>query len=188
MDLNSSSLQGPFGPEPDYTPQPLYYAMLMMSIIQQDTNTRFITPTQTAGTSSSIKVHSFLSGDVISLVLLNKDVNTSASGTVFVESTNRDQMSCIYLSASSLNSKTVTLAGLSFTGNNSAPQGTFTEIKFNNTNGTGFSVTLNHAEVAYCRFLLPSFTIPSYTTVPDSYLWSKYFAFAIVTLFVFLMF
>ena len=96
-------------------------------------------------------------------------------------------MSCIYLSASSLNSKTVTLAGLSFVGNNSVPQGTFTEIKFNNTNGTGFSVTLNHAEVAYCRLLLPSFTIPSYTTVPDSYLWEKQLAFAIVTLIVFLM-
>ena len=136
--------------------------MLMMSIIQQDSLTQFITPTVVTGTSSSIKVHGFLSGNTIGLVLLNKDSSSAASGTVFVESTNTHPLRCIYMSASSLTSKTIRLAGVSFVGGNSSYQGTYTEVSFSN-NGTGFDVTLNFAEVAYCRLLVPTLTIPSYT-------------------------
>lgn len=119
--------------------------MMMMSIIQQDSSTQFITPTVVAGSSSSIKVHGFLSGSTIGLLLINKDSNSAASGTVFVESTNTDPLKCIYLSGSSLTSKNVTLAGMTFIGGNATPQGTYTEVSFSNPTKTGFNVTLNFA-------------------------------------------
>ena len=120
--------------------------MMMMSIIQQDSSTQFITPTVVAGSSSSIKVHGFLlSGSTIGLLLINKDSNSAASGTVFVESTNTDLLKCIYLSGSSLTSKNVTLAGMTFIGGNATPQGTYTEVSFSNPTKTGFNVTLNFA-------------------------------------------
>ena len=54
-------------------------------------------------------------------------------------------MSCIYLTASSLSSKNVTLAGMSLTSGNSVLQGTYTEKVFNNTDGNGFRISLNYA-------------------------------------------
>lgn len=44
-DPSSTDFVSMFGSAPNYEPQPIYYAMLMMSIIQQDSNTYFITPT-----------------------------------------------------------------------------------------------------------------------------------------------
>lgn len=33
VDLDSNSLQGPFGPGPNYQPRPMYYSLLLMSIL-----------------------------------------------------------------------------------------------------------------------------------------------------------
>jgi hypothetical protein len=97
VDLTNGSLQGPFGPAPDYTPRPIYYALLLMSIIQKDAGTRLLAPTVTSAASPNIKVHGLLSGSYVGLVLLNKDTNPSASGTVFVNSSGNVAMTCIYL-------------------------------------------------------------------------------------------
>ena len=156
-----NTMESPFGPAPDYTPQPMYYAMLLMSIIQQDSNPRFLTPNVVSAGSASIKVHAILSGDIVSLVLINKDINTNATGTVFVNSTNHDPIRCLYLTGTSLSSKTVSLAGYTFAAGNATPQGNFSEVSFPNQNGNGYNINLAHAEIAYCRMLTPSLSIPT---------------------------
>jgi hypothetical protein len=125
-DPSSTDFLSVFGAAPNYDPQPIYYALLMMSIIQQTSNTYFLSPSVLQGSSSSIKVHALKAGNTVSLILLNKDTNSSASGVVTLNSSSRADVSCIYLSATSLSSKTVTLAGMSLTSGNSTLQGSYT--------------------------------------------------------------
>lgn len=76
-----------FGAGPNYDPQPIYYALLLMSIIQEKSYTYFLSPSVMQGSSQFIKVYGLKSGTAVSLVLLNKDTNTSVSGEVILNST-----------------------------------------------------------------------------------------------------
>ena len=62
--------------------------MLLMSIILKDTDTYFVTPSVTAGTSPNIKVHALFSKSTsfLSLVIINKDTNSSTTGNIFLNS------------------------------------------------------------------------------------------------------
>jgi len=100
----------------------------MMSIIQQSTSTFFLSPSVFQGSSSNIKVHALKAGNTVSLVLLNKDTNSSAAGVIKLNTTSKADVSCIYMSATTLSSKTVTLAGMSMTSGNATLQGSYTEM------------------------------------------------------------
>jgi hypothetical protein len=100
-------------------------------------------------------VYGFTSGIKVSFLIINKDTNPLASGAVQINMITDLQMNCIYMSASSLTSKNITLAGYSFIGGNSTPQGNYTSFNYNNSNNI-FMVSLNYSSVAFCTVPLPN--------------------------------
>lgn len=57
--------------------------------------------------------------------MINKDTNPNASGDVELQIDSEEVIKCIYMSADSLNSSNVTLAGYRFVAGNATPQGIF---------------------------------------------------------------
>jgi hypothetical protein len=132
----------------------MYYAMMMMSIIEYPSST-FILPVVRGGASEKIKVYGLNSGLQLSLLLINKDINTNSSGTVEVKASSNDYFECLYLSAPSLTSTTgITLAGYTFNGGSATPVGNFTTLKFYNQNGSYF-INLNYSQAALCYITSP---------------------------------
>ncbi len=140
---NTTNFQAPFGSAPNFTPQAIYYGMLMMSIINNFLYS-FTTQTVISGTSDSIKVYGFYSQTQQGFLFINKDTNPNASGVVQINSISSFNISCIYMSASSLSSKNITIAGYSFIPGNFSIQGNF--ALFNYTpDDTGYKVPLKYA-------------------------------------------
>jgi hypothetical protein len=99
--MSATNVQSPLGNSPNFTPRAIYYGMLMMSIINSQ-GYSFTTQTVTAGTSGSIKVYGFYALSLQGFLLINKDTNPNASGVVQINFVSGANMSCIYMSASSL--------------------------------------------------------------------------------------
>jgi hypothetical protein len=143
-DLNSTTnFQAPLGSAPTFTPQATYYGMLMMSIINNMLYT-FTTQTVTSGTSDSIKVYGFYSLTQQGFLFINKDTNPNASGVVQINIATSYNISCMYLTASSLSSKNITIAGYSFIPGNFSTQGNFALFNYS-PDDTGYKVPLKYA-------------------------------------------
>lgn len=112
-DVGATNVQSPLGNTPNYTPRGSYYGMLMMSMIN-NWSYKFTTQTVTAGTSGSIKIYGFYLLSQQGFLLINKDTNPSASGVVQINAASSYNMSCMYMSASSLSSKNISIAGYYF--------------------------------------------------------------------------
>lgn len=132
--------------------------MLMMSLINYQAYS-FTSQTVTAGTSGSIKVYGFYFQSQQGFLLINKDTNESASGVVQINAVSNYNMTCMYMTASDLSSKNITIAGYSFAAGNASVQGSF--ALFNYTpDDTGYKIPLNYAQAAYCYTIVPSFLFP----------------------------
>lgn len=116
----------------------------------------FTTQNVTAGSSSNIKVYGFSSFNSLAFVFINKDLNPAASGVVQVNMNTNYYMACMYMSASDLSSKDITIAGYRFRADNTTPQGNFALFNFT-PDSTGFKVQLNYSQVAYCYTLVPTY-------------------------------
>ena len=62
----------------------------------------------------------------------------------------------MYLSASDLSSKDISIAGYKFKGGNSSVQGSLQQL-FYYPDNTGFKIPLNYSQAAYCYTLLPTY-------------------------------
>ena len=143
-DLSASNLQSPLGPSPTFTPRATYYAMLLLSIIRYSSPVSMGIPTVYPGASNNIKIYSFNNSANIGFLLINKDINPNASGIIQINMKSPNLMKCLYMSASSLTSSSLTLGGYYFIGNNSAPQGNFSQPTFTNVNNQ-FNIPLNYS-------------------------------------------
>jgi hypothetical protein len=124
----NGSFQNIYGPPPLYTPTIMYSALLFIN--QAARYSPYIDmAVASPGTSSSIKIYGLDYYYYYGLVILNKDMNASSSGDVKVMINDQSGLYCIYLTALSLTSTSgVTYGGLRFIGNNSSPQGNYTEF------------------------------------------------------------
>lgn len=152
--MRSGNYQSMFGPPPTFAPTSLYYGSLLTTLAFES-SPKLIFPKHTAGTSDKIKVWGFISSVKMRYLIINKDTNTSLSGSVnIIPKTNTvPKMSCIYMEAPSLTSKAdaMKLGGHSFIGGNSTPQGNYSRTYyFFNSNINGFAVTIKYAQVALC--------------------------------------
>lgn len=94
-------------------------------MIANNYNPYIIRPTITSGTSSSIKTYYLDYGSYDGVLMLNKDMNTGASGVVNVKLVDQSGLNCIYLSADNLSSTAMKIGNYSFVAGNAVPQGTF---------------------------------------------------------------
>ena len=122
--ITSPSFQSPLGQAPNFNPSALYYGLLL-AVIANNYNPYIIRPTIISGTSSSIKTYYLDYGSYDGVLLLNKDMNTGASGVVDVKLTDQSGLNCIYLSADNLSSTVMKIGNYSFMAGNAVPQGTF---------------------------------------------------------------
>lgn len=84
VDISATSKQTVIGPSPSYTPQPIYYGLLFISMLSY-ANGKIGLPSISAGSSSKIKAYGLTSPSQMQIVLINKDTNTSASGVVEIK-------------------------------------------------------------------------------------------------------
>ncbi len=86
------------------------------------------------------------------MLILNKDTNVNASGTVDLKLSIATGIKCMYISANNLSDTTnINFAGLKFGPNNSFPTGTYSENLITvGANGL-YSVPLNYSQIVYCK-------------------------------------
>lgn len=155
-DVTNGSLQTMLGPAPNYTPTPLYYAMMFLSSLSY-TGPNVGMASVIAGTSSNIKAYSLTVNNQFQIILLNKDTNPNASGVVQILIYSNDVMQCQYLTAPSLNATSnVSWAGYYFVGGNIIPQGNFTVVQHFPLQNNSYHVALNYSQVALCYLGNPS--------------------------------
>jgi hypothetical protein len=149
-DITAGNLQSMLGPSPTYTPTPLYYGLLFMTMLSYVSPVMGM-PAVTAGTSSSIKVYGGVIATQTQIVMINKDTNPNASGVVQLLIGSNDQLECLYLSAPTLASTAnVTWAGYSFIGGSSVPQGNYTIFQYFSPNNGSYLIPLNYSQAALC--------------------------------------
>jgi len=154
-DFSATNVQSPLGYMPNFTPSGSYYGMLMMSLVNSQF-TNFATFTVNSGTSSNIKIYGLNSYNLVGFVIINKDLNKSASGIIQINMTSDYNITCLYMTASDLSSKDISIAGEYFIPGNSSTQGNFTQFVYT-ADSTGFKVPLNYSQVAYCTTYAPNF-------------------------------
>jgi len=161
--IASPSFQSPLGQAPNFNPSSLYYGLLL-AVIANNYNPYIIRPTLTSGSSSSIKAYYLDYGSYDGVLILNKDTNTGASGTVDVKLGDPSGLYCMYLSADNFSSTTMNIGNYSFTSGNAQPQGSFFNPKVQQNPGNQiYSVPLNYSQVVFCK------TVPeqsSYSNFP----------------------
>lgn len=81
VNIAATSKQTVLGPATTYTPQPIYYGLLFISMLSY-ANGKIGLPTVREGSSNKIKAYGFTSPTQMQIVLINKDTNTSANGVV----------------------------------------------------------------------------------------------------------
>lgn len=129
-DISTGSLQTILGPSPTFTPTPLYYGLLFLSMIAYVQPVVGV-PLITAGSSSSIKIYGCIVNTQMQIVLINKDTNPNSSGVVQIKANSNDYARCLYLSAPSLSSTSgVSWAGYNFIAGSSVPQGSYSQLKY----------------------------------------------------------
>ena len=86
------------------------------------------------------------------MVLLNKDTNTTLNGTVLIKSELTGDMTCIYMEAPSLSSKTgITIAGYNYQASNTSINGTFYNKIINYSKAdSGYQIPIKYAQAVYC--------------------------------------
>jgi hypothetical protein len=84
VNIAATSRQSVLGPATTYTPQPIYYGLLFLSMFSYAKG-KIGLPTISAGTSSKIKAYGLISSTQMQIVLINKDTNTSSSGVVEIK-------------------------------------------------------------------------------------------------------
>lgn len=168
-DITAGNLQSMLGPAPTYTPNPLYYSLLFLSMLSYVSPTIGM-PQITAGSSSSIKIYGFTISTQTQVVMINKDVNPNATGVVQLLIQSNDVLKCLYLTASSLSATTnITWAGYTFIGGTSAPQGNFTLFSYSPSANGVYNIPLAYAQAALCYFGNPNQNFPN-ATKSESYL------------------
>ena len=159
IDLDPNNYHSVLGPAPTYTPNPIYYGLMMLSFLSY-VNPEIILPTIRGGSSLNIKSYAFGIQNQMQIVILNKDVRENASGIVVIEANYTDRIECLYLSAPSLSSTTgVTLAGFSFIGGNSTPQGNYTVIAYDHVNYS-YNIPVNYSQAVMCFLGNPNTKFP----------------------------
>lgn len=167
VDLTVGNLQTMLGPAPTYTPNPLYYSLLFLSVLSYVSPTIGM-PQVTAGSSGAIKIYGFTIATQTQIVMLNKDTNPNATGVVQVLIQSTDVLKCLYLSASSLSATTnITWAGYTFIGGNSTPQGNYTIFNYLPVSAGVYNVPLNYSQAAMCYIGSTSQNFPT-TASPKS--------------------
>lgn len=148
--FKNGSKQGLFGSDAGYTPSPLYAALLFADLALLDMP--YIEKTVvTSGTSASINIYGLDNYYTYGVLILNKDTDSNKTGEVGVKINDPRGLYCVYLTANDLNATSgLTLGGLEFIGNNSRPQGNYTEIKFEIDLNGYYQIPLNYSQVAYC--------------------------------------
>lgn len=151
----SGNLNSVIGPAPNYTPNPIYYGLLFLTLLSYN-NPAISIPQIIPGTSGNIKAYVFSISNQIQLVLLNKDTSPNASGFIQVVANTTDIMQCMYLTAPRLNAtNNISWAGLNFIGGSSVPQGNYTIFSYS-ANSTGiFNIPLNYSQATMCFFSNP---------------------------------
>lgn len=86
------------------------------------------------------------------MVLLNKDTNTTLNGTVLIKSELTGPMTCIYMEAPSLASKTgIKIAGYNYQASNTSVNGTFYNKIINYSKvDSGHQIPIKYAQAVYC--------------------------------------
>lgn len=149
--ISNSSFQSVLGKSPTYAPSSLYYGLLM-AITANTRSPWIMRPTMTSGTSLSIKAYGLDDYGQYSFLLLNKDTNPNASGTVDVKISYTNGITCMYLSAANLSStEGISFNGFTFVSNTSTPVGNFISKTIDVNDNNVYSVPLNYSQVALCR-------------------------------------
>lgn len=162
-DITPGNLQSMIGPSPTFTPNPLYYSLLFLSMLSYVSPTVGM-PQVTAGTSGAIKVYGFIIATQTQIVMINKDVNPNATGVVQLLIQSNDALKCLYLTASSLSAATnITWAGYTFIGGTSAPQGNYTVLSYTPSANGVYNIPLAYAQAALCYFGNPNQNFPNAT-------------------------
>ena len=178
--LSSRSYQSILGPAPDFTPSALYSALLMTAVANNN-QPYIIRPTLTTGTSANIKAYYLDYSTYYGILILNKDTNASASGTVSVKMRDPSGLNCMYLSASSLSSTNVTLGGYSFVGGNSVPQGLFFNVKvLQDPNTQTYPVPLNYSQVVFCKSFADNTLYFNFPRMSSSTAWESWLVFSLL--------
>ena len=152
--IGSPSFQSILGQAPSFQPTALYYGLLFV-ISANYLSPWVMIPTVSVGSSSKIKAYGFDNYDHYSFLLLNKDSNSSAKGTVSVYLSYKTGIRCMFLSAASLNSTAgISLNGYSFTSNNSNAQGEFAMKTYQVDADGVYNVPLSYSEVIFCRSII----------------------------------
>ena len=158
--IEKASYQSILGQAPLFGPTPTFQALLL-TILGVDGGMYIEKPTITAGTSANIKVFGLQSywGDE-KVMIINKDTNPSANGYVSITLATNSNLRCFYLTASSLDAKSSTLAGLNWISNTSAPQGAFSSTTYHSISSLNgdwvYQVYLNYSQAVMCRIEEPA--------------------------------
>jgi hypothetical protein len=148
--FKKGSKQGVFGTDAGYTPSPLYSALLMADLALLDMP-YIDKAVVTAGTSASIRIYGIDNYNTYGVLLLNKDTDRTHVGEVAVKIKDPRGLHCVYLTASDLNATSgVTIGGVEFVGNRSAPVGNYTELKYEVDVNGYYQIPLNYSQVVYC--------------------------------------
>ena len=144
------SLQSILGQSPLFGPSAIYGGLLL-ALIANYQEPYIIRPIVTAGSSTKIKAYGLDFYTRYGVLILNKDTNPAASGTVQVKISYFSGMNCMYLEASSLDATTGwTLGGLQFGSNSAVPTGNFTEVWVDVDNSGFYNIPLGFAQVVFC--------------------------------------
>jgi hypothetical protein len=81
VDLDPNNLHSVLGPAPNYAPNPIYYGLLMLSLLPY-ISPEIILPTVKSGSSLKIKSYGFAITNQLQVLILNKDIRENASGVV----------------------------------------------------------------------------------------------------------
>lgn len=140
----------------------------MLAVLAMEGTPRIVKPIISTGTSGNVKVWGLDSAYKKKYLILNKEINPLLSGevTIKVIADVKTTLSCTYMQAAHLNSKAdeMTIGGLSYIGGNPIPQGSYAKINYNYDESIeGFSIRLNHAQVALCEMPNTNLVIPTQT-------------------------
>lgn len=151
--VTNPSLQSVLGQAPFFAPSAIYGGLLLSLMVNYQ-SPDLIRPAVVSGTSSKIKAYGMDYYTRYGVLILNKDTNPSASGTVQVKISYFSGMSCVYLSASSLDATSGwTLGGLSFVANSSTPLGDYTEVWVDVDESGSYNIPVGFAQAVFCHTL-----------------------------------
>lgn len=148
--LSSNNYQAIMGPGPNYEPQALYYGLLFGSLMRHGTPLISL-PSITPSASQNVLAYGLHNDVSLIVIILNKEQN-DINGTVRVKTGNTGiSLNCIFLDAPSMDATSgFSIGGYTYSGGNSAPQGSFDLVSIDADSDGYYSIPFKTARAAHC--------------------------------------